>query len=249
MDKLLWIAMSGAKENFNSLGIRSNNLANANTTGFKADYEQARAMSVFNNAYPTRAFSMAERPGYNMEGGSVITTDNPLDCMIQGPGFFAVRDLAGNEAYTRNGAFKIDEEGVLKTVNGLTVLDADGTEIILPPMLEAVQVSPDGVISGRPQGAAANVVEVYQRIKMTKVDSYAALEKGHDGLFRLSDGTELAADDNVRLKNGMVESSNVNPVEELTSLIRLQRQFDTQMKMIKTADEMDQSQTRLMSYE
>ena len=67
MDKLLWVSMSGAKENFHSLAVRSNNLANAGTTGYKAEFEQARAMSVFADAYPTRAFSMTERPGFNME--------------------------------------------------------------------------------------------------------------------------------------------------------------------------------------
>ena len=92
MDKLLWIAMSGAKENFNSLAVRSNNLANANTVGFKADFENSRSMSVFANAYPSRAFAMDERPGYNMEGGAIETTDRSLDIALQGEGFMAVGD-------------------------------------------------------------------------------------------------------------------------------------------------------------
>ena len=82
MDKLLWVAMSGAKENFHSLAVRSNNLANANTTGFKADFENTRAMSVFADAYPTRAFSMTERPGVNMEAGSAETTGRDLDIAV-----------------------------------------------------------------------------------------------------------------------------------------------------------------------
>ena len=86
MDNLLWIAMSGAKENFHSLAVRSNNLANASTTGFKADFENSRAMSVFADAYPTRAFAMTERPGYNMDGGAIETTDRPLDVALNGDG-------------------------------------------------------------------------------------------------------------------------------------------------------------------
>ena len=71
MDRLLWISMSGAKENFHSLGVRSNNLANANTTGFKADFENTRAMSIFANAYPTRAFAMTERPATTWKAAPV----------------------------------------------------------------------------------------------------------------------------------------------------------------------------------
>ena len=106
MDKLLWVAMSGAKENFHSLAVRSNNLANANTTGFKADFENSRAMSVFANAYPTRAFSMTERPGYNMEDGAIESTGRSLDVAIKGPGMFAVADKQGQDCllYTSDAA-------------------------------------------------------------------------------------------------------------------------------------------------
>lgn len=146
MDKLLWIAMSGAKENFHSLAVRSNNLANANTTGFKADFENSRSMSVFADAYPSRAFAMDERPGYNMEGGAIQTTGRALDVAIQGDGFLAVTDGDGKEAYTRMGALMTDENGVLRTQSGLEVRDIDGAQIVLPPMLEAVRISDDGVI-------------------------------------------------------------------------------------------------------
>lgn len=248
MDKLLWVAMSGAKENFHSLAVRSNNLANANTTGFKADFENSRAMSVFADAYPTRAFAMDERPGYNMEGGAMETTGRELDVALQGEGFIAVNDKEGNEAYTRMGSFEIDADGVLRTQSGLDVLDEDGAQIILPPMIEAVHISDDGVISGRPQGADSNVIEEYQRIKLVKADDYREIEKGYDGLFRRTDGTAMAQDQSVRVRSGMLEASNVNPVEELTSLIRIQRQYDTTVKLIDEANQMDQAQDRLLSY-
>ena len=249
MDKLLWVAMSGAKENFHSLAVRSNNLANANTTGFKADFENSRSMSVFADAYPTRAFAMDERPGYNMAGGAIETTDRDLDVAIQGDGFIAVNDKEGNEAYTRMGSFMLSADGVLRTQNGLDVLDEDGAQIILPPMLDAIHISDDGVISGRPQGADSNVIENYQRIKLVSVDDYKNIEKGYDGLFRSRDGTTLAQDTAVRVRSGMLEGSNVNPVEELTSLIRIQRQYDTTVKLIDEANQMDQSQDRLLSYQ
>lgn len=248
MDKLLWVAMSGAKENFHSLAVRSNNLANANTTGFKADFENSRAMSVFANAYPTRAFSMTERPGYNMEDGSIEATGRSLDVAIKGPGMFAVADKQGQEAYTRYGSFTINADGVLKTTNGLDVLDEDGTQIVLPVPLDDVAINEDGVISGRPQGADRNVIEIFQRLKLVNED-IRNIEKGYDGLFRRTDGTQIAMDETVKVESGALESSNVNPVEELTSLIRIQRQYDTQVKLMETASQMDQTQNNLMSYD
>ena len=248
MDKLLWVAMSGAKENFNSLAVRSNNLANASTTGFKADFENSRAMSVFANAYPTRAFAMVERPGYNMDDGALETTGRALDLAIKGSGMFAVSDKQGQEAYTRFGSLKIDENGVLKTSNGLDVLDEDGTQIVLPMPLEDVAINTDGVITGRPQGADRNVIEVYQRIKLVNED-IKNIEKGYDGLFRRIDGMQIAQDPTIRVESGALEASNVNPVEELTSLIRIQRQYDTQVKLMETASQMDQTQNNLMAYE
>ncbi|HAH70635.1 MAG TPA: flagellar biosynthesis protein FlgF, partial [Succinivibrionaceae bacterium] len=140
-------------------------------------------------------------------------------------------------------------DGVLRTQSGLDVLDENGSQIILPPLLEAVHISDDGVISGRPQGADSNVIENYQRIKLVKSDDYKNIEKGYDGLFRQRDGTSLAQDESVKVRSGMLEASNVNPVEELTSLIRIQRQYDTTVKLIDEANQMDQAQDRLLSYQ
>ncbi len=248
MDRLLWISMSGAKENFHSLAVRSNNLANANTTGFKADFENSRAMSIFANAYPSRAFAMTERPGYNMEGGARETTGRALDIAIRdGDGLLAISDAQGNEAYTRFGNLMVDSEGVLKTTTGHDVLDEDGLQIVLPQPLEGLQINRDGVISGRPQGADANVVEEFARIKLVRGQP-RQLEKGYDGFFRSRNGTALAFDDTVQVDSGMLEASNVNPVEELTNLIRIQRQYDTEVKMMQTASEMDQQQNTLLRY-
>ncbi|MBQ9274061.1 MAG: flagellar basal body rod protein FlgF [Succinivibrio sp.] len=248
MDKLLWISMSGAKENFHSLGVRSNNLANANTTGFKADFEQSRSMSVFADAYPSRAFAMTERPGFNMDDGPIQTTDRALDIAVRGEGMIAVTDKQGNEAYTRFGNLRLDSDGVLRTGTGLDVLDEDGAQIVLPALVEDLHISDDGVISGRPQGADSNVLEEYQRIKLVRPD-IKAIEKGYDGLFRRIDGNPMEFDENVRVRSGILEASNVNPVAELTNLIRIQRQYDVQVKMMETAKEIDQSQSNLMTYD
>jgi len=100
MDKMLWVAMSGAKENMNSVAVRANNLANANTTAFKADLQQARAMQAFGEGLPTRVFSMTESPGQNFASGAIQATGRNMDVAIKDQGWIAVDDGNGNERYT-----------------------------------------------------------------------------------------------------------------------------------------------------
>ncbi len=245
MDRMLYIAMSGAKENFHGIAIHGNNLANASTTAFKADLEQARTINAYGEGFQSRAFSMTERPGYNLDSGTLMTTGRDLDVAVRGDGYFAVRDRNGDEAYTRNGSLAIDENGVLRTANGQVLLDDSGNEIILPVPLEKVSINRDGVISGRPAGADINVVEEFAQMKLVKIPAKDTV-KGTDGLFRPAQGGTLAFDENVGIESGALEASNVNVVEEMTSIIRLQRQYDMQLKMMQTAEQNDESQNSLL---
>lgn len=245
MDKLLYIAMSGAKENLNSLAVRSNNLANANTLGFKADFEEARAMQAYGDGLPSRVFSMAERPGQNFQQGSLQTTGRELDVAVQGDGWLTVQDKDGKEAYTRNGSLQVSPLGVLQTSTGLNVLDTTGQPITLPMPLEKIQITEDGTINARLQGAEPAAVENLQQLKLVNPVN-KDMTKGEDGLFRRVDGNTEAVSANVRLASGALENSNVNVVEELTNLIKLQRQFETQIKMMSTAEKNDESQNQLM---
>ena len=245
MDKLLYIAMSGAKENMNSLAVRSNNLANANTLGFKADFEQARSMQAYGDGLPSRVFSMSERPGQSYQQGSLQTTGRDLDVAVQGDGWLTVQDANGKEAYTRNGSLQVSPLGVLQTSTGLNVLDSNGQPITLPMPLEKIQITEDGTINARLEGAEPAAVENLQQLKLVNPVN-KDLTKGEDGLFRRIDGGTETASANVRLSSGVLENSNVNVVEELTNLIKLQRQFETQIKMMATAEKNDESQNQLM---
>ena len=137
---------------------------------------------------------------------------------------------------------------MLHTSNGLDVLDEAGNQSVLPMPLAEVNINSDGYITGKPLGADSDVVETYQRIKMVKPD-LTTLEKGYDGLFRSRDGATLQMDNTAQLQSGMLEASNVNPVEELTSLIRVQRQYEAQIKMMQAAGDMDDQQNRLLAYD
>lgn len=244
MDRLLYIAMSGAKENMNGISVRANNLANTGTVGFKADFEQARSMQAFGAGLPTRVFAMTESPGQNFDSGAMIITERELDIAIQGDGWFAVQDKNGNEAYTRAGNLQLTPNGMLTTANGLAVMGDDGP-VQLPVPLAKMEIGIDGTVSARAQGAPANVLEEVGRIKLVKPD-FVDLVKGNDGLFRRKDGQLAEASAEVSLLNGAYEGSNVNAVGEMTTMISLQRQFELQVKMMKQAEKMDQQQNQLL---
>ncbi|MGO1247961.1 MAG: flagellar basal-body rod protein FlgF [Oceanisphaera sp.] len=245
MDHLLYIAMSGAKENMHSVAVRSNNLANANTTGFKADMEQARAMQAFGEGLPTRVFAMTERPGQSFASGPIQTTGRDLDVAVAGDGWLAVEAKDGSEAYTRFGNLQVTSEGSLQTSTGLNVLDDGGAPIFLPLPLEKMEINKDGTIFARLEGEPVNGGEELQRIK-TVLPNNADIEKGTDGLFRRKDGQAEAPSADVQLLAGVLEGSNVNPVAEMTHLIDLQRRFETQLKMMSHAEENDKAHAQLL---
>ncbi|AWB67953.1 flagellar biosynthesis protein FlgF [Saccharobesus litoralis] len=251
MDKMLYLAMSGAKQNMLGVSMHANNLANSKTIGFKADLEQARSMQAFGEGLPSRVFSMTESPGQNMSGGALITTGRELDIALQGQGWFAVQDNTGNEAYTREGNLSITPEGLLTTARGNPIM-GEGGPILLPVPVEKVHIGTDGSVVVRPQGAPTNFVEVVDRIKVVEMNNDNKLDKGTDGLFRPSELNAFGQcgfcelSPNVKIINGALEASNVNPVSEMISMISLQKQFEIQSKLMKEAKQMDTKSDMLM---
>lgn len=244
MDKLLYVAMTGAKENMNAISVRANNLANANTVGFKADLQQARAMQAFGDGLPTRVFSMTEMPSQNFDSGELKITQNELDVAINGDGWLTIEDKDGNEAYTRAGNLKINELGILQTASGQNVL-GEGGPIELPVPLRKVEIAEDGTVFVVPRGAPANALAEVGRIKLVNPERQDMF-KGNDGLFRRKDKQNAELDPAVKLISGAVEGSNVNAVAEMTYMINLQRQYELQVKMMKTAEDMDRQQNQLL---
>jgi flagellar basal-body rod protein FlgF len=234
MDRMLYIAMSGARETLIAQGNASNNLANANTTGFLADLNQFRSMPVYGPGHPTRVYALDERPQTDFTHGVITQTGRALDVAVKDGGWIAVQARDGSEAYTRRGDLKVDASGLLVTGNGLPVL-GDGGPIALPPY-DAIQIGSDGTISIRPQGAAANELAVIDRIKLV-APQFDRMVKGEDGLMRLKDGGEAEAAAEQRLVSGALEASNVNIVNEMVEMIELQRRFEMQIKLMKTAEE------------
>lgn len=244
MDKMVYIAASGAKQSMQGLALKANNLANANTTGFKSDFAQARSMQAFGEGLPTRVFSMQERPGSNMTSGGIVETGRSLDIAMSDNAWLSVQDAEGNEAYTKVGSLNITAEGMLTTSGGRQVI-GEGGPVILPVPIEKIEFSKDGTIQVRPQGAPANFLEEVDRLKVVEANN-ATLEKGNDGLFRPKPEQTVETSANVQVLGGMLEKSNVNPVHEMVDMISHQRQFELQVKLMKTAEEIDQRQEQLM---
>jgi flagellar basal-body rod protein FlgF len=243
MDKFAYLAMSGAKETMLAQAKVAQNLANANTTGFKADYNRQRTMPIYGEGLESRVFALTDQPGYSFQQGPVITTDNPLDVAIEGEGWFVVQGADGNESLTRNGSFNIAASGMLETATGLPVVGENGP-IIFPP-IESVAIGIDGTISARPLGAPENAIQVIGRLKLANPEQ-AELRKGTDGYFERKDGASTISDAAIKVHSGVIEGSNVNPVAELTQMIELSRRFEIQIKMLSDAAENDQALDRLL---
>jgi len=248
MDRALYIAMSGAKQNTVSQTAHANNLANASTTGFRSDYTQSRAQPVFGDHFPTRAFAMAERPASDLRQGPLQETGRPLDVSIEGEGWFVVQGADGEEAYTRSGDLSVDPQGRLLNGRGLQLM-AGGGPAVLPPF-ESIEIARDGTISIQGRGEEADAIAEVLQLRMVNPDS-KTLEKGTDGLFRIrgrqpgDPGAKI--DPNMSLVSGFVEGSNVNAVTELTQVLAMNRQYEMQVKLMKTADENSAATTQLLS--
>jgi len=244
MDRLIYLAMTGAQQLLQQQAVASHNLANVGTTGYKAETTAFRVAPVVGGAgHPTRAYAVVSTPGADLKAGALQPTGRDLDAAIEGDGFFTVQALDGSEAYTRNGSFEISPDGELRTRSGLTVL-GEGGPLIVPPDSK-ITIARDGTVSAV-ESAQANTVNVIGRLKLVKIDAADAL-RGGDGLFRTKGGEPADADPAVVVASGVLESSNVNAVSAMVEMINLARAFEMQMKLLQNAEQNDQRASQLLS--
>ncbi len=244
MDKVLYVAMTGARENMLAQQAHANNLANATTTGFKSDFEQARAMRVLGDGFESRVYSMSERPGTNMESGTLMQTGRSLDIAVDGEGWIAIQGPDGNEVYTRNGNLQINAANQLVTGSGLPVLGNGGIPIVIPPA-ENIFIGNDGTITIRPLGENAAELALVDQIKLVRPQQNG-LFKGQDGFMHADNDVPLPPALDVQVRAGYLEGSNVNAIADLTSMITLQRQFEMQVKLMKTAEENSSAAAKIL---
>lgn len=244
MDRLIYTAMSGAKHTLEQQATTSNNLANANTTGFRAQIDGFRAVPVLGDGLATRSFVVDATVGTNFTPGPIQQTGRALDVAVQGSGWLTVQTDDGSEAYTRNGALQVSENGILQTQNGVAIAGVDGP-ISVPPNV-TVTVGSDGTVSSVDNTTTPTAVTALGTLKLVN-PSTQDLVRGDDGLFRTKSGTPAEADANVNVVGGALEGSNVNLVDAMVNMINLSRQFDLHMTMLKTAETTENSAEQLLT--
>jgi flagellar basal-body rod protein FlgF len=239
MDRMIYLSMAAAKATMHRQEVVSHNLANVSTNGFRAELAAFRAVPVRGDGASSRVYALESTVGYSNAPGTVQTTGRPLDVAVKGNSWLAVQALDGTEAYTRAGALEVNAEGVLTDVQGRPVV-GDGGPLTIPANA-VVEVASDGTISAK---VGRERPQPLGRLKL--VTPEAALQRGTDGLFRAAEG-DLAADPAARVQSGALEGSNVNAVESMVAMIAAARQFEQQRKALQTAEQKEQSATKLLA--
>jgi flagellar basal-body rod protein FlgF len=221
----------------------ANNLANAQTPGFRAELAEAQALWLHGEGASARAYASEEVVAADMRAGTVTQTGRDLDVAMTGDALLAVQAPDGDESYTRRGDLQIAATGLLTTGDGHPVLGAQGP-ITLPPV-DSVSIDAEGRIYIVPAGGDPQQAQELDRLRLA---SPAGLDivKGLDGLFRVKGGGILPDDPDVRLITRSIEGSNVSATSALVEMIEASRSWDTQLKMIDDARDMDAATAELM---
>ena len=237
MDNALYVGLSRQMVLKREMDIVANNIANADTTGFKFE----SLMTKVNPAAP--AFTLGgPRPvkfvgedgvARDFTQGGLRRTDAPLDLAIEGQGFFKVTTPNGDR-YTRDGHFRTNDQGVITTQGGAPVADDGGGQITIDIAKPgAVTISPDGVVS---QGAVR-----VGKIGVYKFASLSALEKTGDNLYQNAANQTAVADPNAKVRQGMLESSNVSPILQITRMIEVSRAYEQTSQMMSTQSDLSRT--------
>jgi flagellar basal-body rod protein FlgF len=236
MDNALYVGLSKQMILRRELDVIANNIANADTNGFKFESlltkeDPAAPAMTMGGPRPVK-FVSAGNVARDFSQGSLRRTDSPLDVAIDGKGFFKVSTKAGDR-FTRDGHFRTDDTGRLTTQAGDTVLDAGGGEITLDPQKGQVTIAQDGTVS---QGT-----ENVGKVGVYKFDDLAILEKTGDNLFQNGSNQQPAAATDAKLRQGMLEGSNVQPIAQITRMIEVSRAYEQVTQMMNSEADLSRS--------
>lgn len=243
MDRLVHTAASAMRGGMARQTAIANNLANANTPGFRAEIVNANATWLNGPGFNSRAERTEQVIAADMNAGTVTQTGNPLDVAMNGDALLAVQAADGDEAYTRRGDLKLNESGLLTTGDGAPVL-GEGGPITLPPA-DSITIGKDGDIWIVPQGGEATQPQLVDKLKLVSPAGSQIL-KGTDGLFREVNGGALPQDPVATVTSGALEGSNVNSTQALVDMIDASRAWEMQIKLVSTAKELDDGGASIM---
>jgi flagellar basal-body rod protein FlgF len=234
MDRALYISMTGASEAMRQIAANNNNLANASTTGFRAELVGAQAVPVAGPGMQSRFNVQMLDQGWDSTAGSLSQTGQPLDVALQSNAWLAVQGPDGSEVYTRGGSLHTDAYGNLQTAGGLPVL-GDSGPITVPPY-SSISIGGDGTVSIVPAGQTANTLATVGRLRVVQADQ-SQIGRDADGMMRARPGVTLDTAPGKVVIPGAVESSNVNLAGAMVRMIELARQFDMQTRLMKSVED------------
>ncbi len=243
MDRLIYTSLTAMRGSMSRQTAIANNLANAQTPGFRADMANAQALWLDGSGLDARAMSSEEVLGADMKAGSVTQTGRDLDIAMQGDALLVVQAKDGEEAYTRRGDLQVSPSGLLTTGDGNPVQGTQGP-VTIPPA-DAITIDQEGRVWVVPQGGDPENPQEVDRLRLA-TPAGSDIAKGLDGLFRVKGGGILPDDPEARLLTRSIEGSNVTATSALVEMIEASRSWDTQLKMISDVRDMDSATASLM---
>jgi flagellar basal-body rod protein FlgF len=244
MDRLIYTAYSGLTASMIQQRVIANNMANTQTTGFRAEMLVASPTTIKGTGLEARAMTDAEVRGASSHQGELSQTGNPLDVALTGDTMLAVQMGDGSEGYTRRGDLSVDAKGTLVNGDNLPVLSDSG--LVTVPDGVKLSISPDGSVMAQDTSQANTPPTLIARIKLASTTG-TQVEKALDGVFRVVGGGVLPTDDSARLVSGSLEKSNVNSTQVLVDMVDAQRLFEMRAKVVSTAKDNDEKSTALMA--
>jgi flagellar basal-body rod protein FlgF len=243
MDRLIYTSLAAMRGSMSRQTAIANNLANAQTPGFRADMASAQALWLDGSGLDARALSSEEVLGADMKAGTVTQTGRDLDIAMQGDALLVVQAKNGEEAYTRRGDLQVSPSGLLTTGDGSPVQGTQGP-VTIPPA-DAITIDQEGRVWIVPQGGDPENPQEVDRLRLA-TPTGSDIAKGLDGLFRVKGGGILPDDPEARLLTRSIEGSNVTATSALVEMIEASRSWDTQLKMIGDVRDMDSATANLM---
>lgn len=243
MDRLIYTSLTAMRGSMSRQTAIANNLANAQTPGFRGDMAEAQSLWLQGSGLNARAMSSEEVLGADMRAGTVSTTGRDLDIAVAGDAMLVVQAPDGEEAYTRRGDLQLSASGLLTTGDGHPVQGSQGP-VTIPPA-DKISIDAEGRLWIVPAGGDPENPQEVDRLRLASTAG-SDVVKGLDNLFRVKGGGILPDDPEARVITRSLEGSNVSATSALVAMIEASKMWDSQLKLISDARDMDSATANLM---
>ena len=247
MDKMIHLSLNSLDIALRKQAISAQNLSNVNVTGFRRDvYENFASLHLrAEDQLDTRAFAVTTGSGeFDEQQGRMRATNQPTDLAIDGKGYFVSKRDGLENSLTRRGDMSVSMEGNLVNGQGALILSETLQPIQVPPFRE-IYVREDGKLLIEPINGEPGVTQLIGSIGLVSGEGQQ-MRKDLDGEIRPADGAPIVTDQNVNVKQGYIEESNVSVIDELVASMGYQRSYEMNLKLIKLASDLDQGTASLL---